>query len=99
MTSGTATGSLVHPREVYRPAIRCGASAIILAHNHPSGDPTPSSADLRVKKNFEASKTVDIEMHDHVIIGETQNCSNGLGFLAFLKADLWDNRLIYKAMF
>ena len=52
VTSGTATGSLVHPREVYRPAIRCGASAIILAHNHPSGDPTPSSADLRVTKNF-----------------------------------------------
>ena len=47
ITSGTATGSLVHPREVFRPAIRHGATAIILAHNHPSGDPTPSSADLR----------------------------------------------------
>ena len=89
VTSGTATGSLVHPREVYRPAIRCGASAIILAHNHPSGDPTPSSADLRVtKKIFEASKTVDIEMHDHVIIGEIQNCSNGLGFFSFSESGL-----------
>ena len=53
VTSGTATGSLVHPREVFRPPIRHGATSIILAHNHPSGDPTPSSADLRVtKKKF-----------------------------------------------
>ena len=52
ITSGTASGSLVHPREVFRPAIRHGASAIILAHNHPSGDPTPSSADLKVTKNI-----------------------------------------------
>ena len=52
ITSGTASGSLVHPREVFRPAIRHGASAIILAHNHPSGDPTPSSADLKVTKKY-----------------------------------------------
>ena len=84
VTSGTATGSLVHPREIFRPAIRNGATAIILAHNHPSGDPTPSSADLRVtKKIFEASKTVDIEMHDHVIIGELENCEKGLGYFSF----------------
>jgi len=87
ITSGTATGSLVHPREVFRPAIRCGATAIILAHNHPSGDPTPSSADLRVtRKIFEGSKTVDLEMHDHVIIGESENCPNGLGYYSFSDA-------------
>jgi DNA repair protein RadC len=87
VTSGTATGSLVHPREVFRPAIRYGATAIILAHNHPSGDPTPSTADLRVtKKIFEASKTVDLDMLDHVIIGETENCPNGLGYYSFSDA-------------
>ena len=84
VTSGTATGSLVHPREVFRPAIRYGATAIILAHNHPSGDPTPSSADLRVtKKIAEASKTVDLEMHDHVIVGEPEHCPQGVGYFSF----------------
>ena len=48
ITSGTANSSLIHPREVFRPAIRHGCSAIILAHNHPSGDPTPSAADVKV---------------------------------------------------
>ena len=89
VTSGTATGSLVHPREVFRPAIRHGATAIILAHNHPSGDPTPSSADLRVtKKIFEASKTVDLEMHDHVILGEPEHCPQGFGYYSFSDAGL-----------
>jgi DNA repair protein RadC len=75
---------LVHPREVFRPAIRHGATAVILAHNHPSGDPTPSSADLRVtQKIFEASKQLDIEMHDHVILGEAENCPNSLGYYSF----------------
>ena len=46
VTSGTASSSLVHPREVFREAIRLGASAIICMHNHPSGDPSPSSADI-----------------------------------------------------
>ena len=87
VTSGTATGSLIHPREIFRPAIRHGATAIILAHNHPSGDPTPSSADLRVtKKIFEASKTVDLEMHDHVILGEPEHCPQGLGYYSFSDA-------------
>ena len=84
ITSGTASGSLVHPREVFRPAIRHGASSIILAHNHPSGDPTPSSADLKVtKKILEASKAVDLSMLDHVIIGEPDACPQSLGFYSF----------------
>ena len=84
ITSGTASSSLVHPREVFRPAIRHGASAIILAHNHPSGDPTPSSADLKVtKKILEASKAVDLSMLDHVIIGEPDSCPQSQGFYSF----------------
>ena len=89
VTSGTATGSLVHPREVFRPAIRCGATAIILAHNHPSGDPTPSSADLLVtQKILDASKSVELEMHDHVILGEPENCPMGEGYYSFSDAGL-----------
>ena len=55
VTSGTATGSLVHPREAFRAAIQHGSTAIAVAHNHPSGDPAPSSADIQVTRLWEAS--------------------------------------------
>ena len=59
-TSGTASSSLVHPREVFREAIRLGASAAICAHNHPSGDPAPSAADIQVTRQLrEAARTLD----------------------------------------
>lgn len=50
ITSGIATSSLIHPREVFRAAIRLGCTAIIVVHNHPSGDPSPSNADISVAK-------------------------------------------------
>ena len=84
ITTGTATGSIVHPREVFKPAIRWGATAIVLAHNHPSGDPTPSSSDLKVtQKISEAARFLDIDFHDHVIIGEPNNCPAGIGYYSF----------------
>jgi len=84
ISSGTATGSLVHPREVFRPAIRWGATAIIVAHNHPSGDPSPSSSDLMVtRKMSEASQYLDIDFHDHVIIGDPARCPNRNGYYSF----------------
>ncbi|MEK9773447.1 MAG: DNA repair protein RadC [Opitutae bacterium] len=84
ITSGTATGCLVHPREVFRPAIRWGATAVILAHNHPSGDPSPSTSDLQVtRKIAEASKHLDLEFIDHVIIGEPSICPSGCGYYSF----------------
>jgi DNA repair protein RadC len=89
VTSGTATGSLVHAREVFRPAIRHGATAIIMAHNHPSGDPTPSSADLQVtKKISQAAVHVGIDLHDHVILGELENDPNDIGYFSFSDAGL-----------
>lgn len=70
ITSGTATSSLAHPREVYREAIRHGASGVVCVHNHPSGDPSPSAADVQVTRQLrEASRAVDIELLDHLIIG------------------------------
>jgi DNA repair protein RadC len=67
---GIADASLVHPREVFRSAISDGASAIVLSHNHPSGDTTPSAEDLRITRQLvEAGKILDIEVLDHVIIG------------------------------
>jgi DNA repair protein RadC len=68
---GHLTASLVHPREVFKPAILANASCIILAHNHPSGDPTPSQEDMILTKRLkEAGETLGIEILDHVIVGD-----------------------------
>jgi hypothetical protein len=67
---GTLTNTLVHPREVYEPAIRCGAAHIVLAHNHPSGDPAPSAEDHRLTRQLkEAGALLGIPVTDHVILG------------------------------
>ena len=67
---GTLSMNLVHPREVFRPAVEHSAASLILAHNHPSGDPTPSAEDLRVTRQLaEVGRLLDIEVLDHVIIG------------------------------
>ena len=69
ITVGTLNASLVHPREVYKSAIRHSAASIILVHNHPSGQLTPSSEDLRITRQLvETGKILDIPVHDHLII-------------------------------
>jgi len=75
VTLGLADASLVHPREVMRPAITDNAGAVVLVHNHPSGDPTPSAEDMRITKQLiEAGKIVDIKVLDHIIMG---HCADG----------------------
>jgi len=70
---GTLSSTPVHPREVFRPAITDGAAAVIVAHNHPSGDPAPSADDLRItKKLIEAGKQIEIAVLDHLIVGDGQ---------------------------
>ena len=67
---GLADASLTHPRETFRAAIMDGASGVVLAHNHPSGDVTPSAEDVRITKQLiEAGKIIGIQIIDHVIIG------------------------------
>jgi DNA repair protein RadC len=67
---GTLDASLVHPREVFRPAIKDAAASVILVHNHPSGDPTPSREDHVVTKRLEeAGKTLGIDVLDHIVLG------------------------------
>jgi len=84
ITSGTATASLVHPREVFREAIRTGASGIICAHNHPSGDPSPSTADIRATRQLrEAAATIQIDFLDHVIIGDRAMDPASTGYYSF----------------
>ncbi len=70
ISRGTLDGALVHPREVFRPAIAEAGSSIVLVHNHPSGDPTPSPEDLAVTARLvEAGRLVGIPVIDHVIVG------------------------------
>src|SRR5688500_4462667 len=70
VTRGILNSSLVHPREVFREAIAERAAAVILVHNHPSGDPTPSADDRTVTDQLVAAgRLLDIPVHDHVIIG------------------------------
>ncbi len=81
---GTLNSSVVRVAEVFREAIRCNAAAIIIAHNHPSGDPTPSPEDIRVTRQIrQAGELLDIELLDHLVIGAQRHVSmkeRGLGF-------------------
>jgi DNA repair protein RadC len=70
ISEGTLSASLVHPREVFRPAILEPAASVILLHNHPSGDPTPSREDVRLTRQLvECARLLDLAIHDHVIVG------------------------------
>ncbi|MBI2526179.1 MAG: DNA repair protein RadC [Candidatus Rokubacteria bacterium] len=70
VSEGTLSASLVHPREVFKPALLEPAASLILLHNHPSGDPTPSREDVRLTRQLvECSRLLDLRIHDHVVIG------------------------------
>jgi DNA repair protein RadC len=87
ITVGTLTSSLAHPREVFKPAILASASAVVVAHNHPSGDPAPSAADVLVTRQLrEAAKVLDIDLLDHVIVGDAESDPNGRGYYSFREA-------------
>jgi len=89
VTSGTATAALAHPREVFRAAIRESASALVCVHNHPSGDPAPSAADVQITHLLrEAAKTVEISLLDHIIIGRPGADPLGRGYYSFREAGL-----------
>jgi len=76
ITIGTLDASLVHPREVFRAAIRDAASSIILVHNHPSGDPEPSREDISVTRRLEqCGETLGIRILDHIIVASRGTCS------------------------
>jgi DNA repair protein RadC len=71
ISRGTLTASLVHPREVFRPALRAGAAALVVVHNHPSGDPTPSLEDRRVTERLaRAGELLGVPLLDHVVVAE-----------------------------
>ncbi|MBL9200997.1 MAG: JAB domain-containing protein, partial [Opitutaceae bacterium] len=87
LTSGTAVTTLAHPREVFRAAMREGATSIVCVHNHPSGDPTPSAQDFAVTRQLrESGRLVEITMDDHIIIGRRATDPAGRGYYSFRDA-------------
>jgi DNA repair protein RadC len=71
ISHGTLTASLVHPREVFRPALREGAAALVVVHNHPSGDPAPSAEDHQVTERLaRAGELLGVRLLDHVVVAE-----------------------------
>ena len=83
ISEGSLTASIVHPREVFAPAVRDSAAAVILIHNHPSGDPTPSPEDLELTRRLrQAGDVIGIRVLDHIIIGSQAHFS-------FVDAGYW----------
>ena len=83
VAEGTVDHAPVYPREVVRRALEVSASALILVHNHPSGDPTPSRADIDMtRKVVEAARVFGLQVHDHLVVGREGNASfKALGLL------------------
>jgi DNA repair protein RadC len=78
ITVGIADSALVHPREVFRPAILAQACAIVLCHNHPSSDATPSAEDVRITRQLiQAGQVIGIKVLDHVVIGRVREAGSG----------------------
>lgn len=82
ISTGTLDTILVHPREVFRPAVVGAAAAIVLIHNHPSGDPTPSEADIKVTRDLiRAGQLLKIDVLDHLVIGQSDG-GNTKGYVS-----------------
>jgi len=81
VSTGSLNSSIVHPREVFKRAVLQNAASIIICHNHPSGDPTPSQEDISTTKRiYDAGKILGIELLDHIIIGDNRYASlKGMG--------------------
>jgi DNA repair protein RadC len=78
VSSGTVNESIAHPREIFRPAVIASAYAVIVVHNHPSGDPSPSQADHSLTRRLaEAAELMQIKLLDHIVIGSQSNDSPG----------------------
>jgi DNA repair protein RadC len=89
ITLGTLNSTLVAPREVFRAAVLASAAAIIVVHNHPNGDPSPSHADVSITRALrEAGIVMDIEITDHVIFGEASADPRGVGYYSFRGAGI-----------
>lgn len=84
ISEGSLTSSLVHPREVFSPVVRESAAAVILVHNHPSGDPAPSHEDLQITRRLrEVGEVMGVQVLDHLIIGKGR-------YISFVDDGYWE---------
>ena len=91
VSRGILDASLVHPREVFAQAVRTGSAAVVLSHNHPSGDPAPSADDVAITRRMvEAGRTIDIRVLDHVIVGRPARAGEPAGFFSLREAGVVD---------
>ena len=91
VTVGLLDRALVHAREVFRRAVRTGCHRVVLAHNHPSGDPRPSPEDVHLTKSLVAAgKVLDIQVLDHIVLGPRQADPTGMGYFSFRQARLME---------
>ncbi len=91
VTIGLMDRSLAHAREVFRTAIRIGCLRVVLAHNHPSGDPRPSKEDIALTTTLSAAgQLLDIRVMDHIILGSTEGDPLGKGYFSFVQSGLMD---------
>lgn len=82
ISEGTLTSSLVHPREVFAPALALRAACIVIAHNHPSGDPEPSDADREATRRLErAGRLLGVDLLDHVVVASINGKASHVSFL------------------
>jgi DNA repair protein RadC len=89
LTVGTDRQCLVAPRDVLRSVLLAGAQGFVVLHNHPSGDPQPSAADVAVTRSIRAAaEVVDVRLHDHVVVGEPRHDPLGLGYYSFRRGGL-----------
>ena len=86
---GSVNETMVHPRDVFRAAVAMGAYAVLLMHNHPSGDASPSTADHAISRRLaEAGRLLQITLLDHVIVGAAGAGADGRGYYSFKEAGL-----------
>lgn len=89
LTMGCTTQTIVSPADTLRTALLLGGTGFILAHNHPSGDPSPSAQDVRVTRSIrEGAAAVDLHFLDHLILGDPSNDPAGVGHYSFRSAGL-----------
>lgn len=89
ITSGTGSASLFHPRDFLRSAIRCNAAKIVLVHNHPSGDASPSAQDTEITRRLvKACEVLEIALMDHVIIGRASIPPHRAGYFSYFNAGM-----------
>jgi DNA repair protein RadC len=89
ISDGLVDSLLVHPREVFRGAIAANATSLVLVHNHPSGDPTPSESDIRVTRDLiRAGQLLKIEVADHIILGQ-RTAGNSKGYFSMREMGLF----------